>query len=179
VANNSAHHNTAGILVFLLPNLPSKIATHTRVINNRSWENNHENFGKPGTTVSYLPPGLGMFVMAADHTEVAHNQIFGNDSQGFQMISYLTSQVAPKKKIELDIEPNSDNNFIHDNQYHDNGRHPAKTYVDQNIPGGDIAWDGTGVGNGWQEAPGTKMFPPNLPRTSGCERIDAVSPTAR
>jgi len=172
VANNSAHHNTAGILVFLLPNLPSKVGSHTRVVNNRSWENNHENFGKPGTTVSYLPPGLGMFIMAADHTEVTHNQIFGNDSQGIQMISYLTSRVAPKKKIELDIEPNSDNNLIHGNVYRDNGRHPAKTYLDQNIPGGDIAWDGTGVGNGWQEAPGVKTFPADLPRQSGLERAD-------
>jgi parallel beta-helix repeat protein len=172
VANNSAHHNTGGILVFLLPNNPSKVGSHTRVVNNRSWENNHENFGKPGTTVSYIPPGLGMLIMAADHTEVTHNEIFGNDSQGIQMISYLTSQVAPKKKIELDIEPNSDNNLIHDNVYHDNGRHPARTYVEQNIPGGDIAWDGTGVGNGWQEAPGVKTFPAELPRQSGLERVD-------
>ncbi len=172
VANNSAHHNTAGILVFLLPNNPSKVGSHTRVVNNRSWENNHENFGKPGTTVSFLPPGLGMFIMAADHTEVTQNEIFGNDSQGIQMISYLTSQVAPKKKIEIDTEPNSDNNFIHDNLYHDNGNHPAKTYVDQNIPGGDLAWDGTGVGNGWQESPGVKMFPPDLPKQSGLERVE-------
>ena len=172
VANNSAHHNTAGILVFLLPNNPSKVGSHTRVVNNRSWENNHENFGKPGTTVSLLPPGLGMFIMAADHTEVTQNQIFGNDSQGIQMISYLTSRVAPKKKIEIDTEPNSDNNFIHDNLYRDNGNHPAKTYLDQKIPGGDIAWDGTGTGNGWQEAPGVKMFPPDLPKESGIERVN-------
>ncbi|MEO6336633.1 MAG: parallel beta-helix domain-containing protein, partial [Verrucomicrobiota bacterium] len=145
VANNSAHHNTVGILVFLLPNNPSKVGSHTRVVNNRTWENNHENFAKPGTTVSFLPPGLGMFIMAADHTEVTQNQIFGNDSQGIQMISYLTSQVAPRKKIDIDIEPNSDNNFIHQNHYRNNGRHPAKSYLDQKIPGGDLAWDGTGV----------------------------------
>ncbi|MBI3852908.1 MAG: right-handed parallel beta-helix repeat-containing protein [Verrucomicrobia bacterium] len=172
VANNSAHHNTAGILVFLLPNNPSKVGSHTRVVNNRSWENNHDNFGKPGTTVSFLPPGLGMFIMAADHTEVTQNEIFGNNSQGIQMISYLTSQVAPKDKIQLDIEPNSDNNFIHDNLYRDNGRLPAKTYVDQKIPGGDVAWDGTGVGNGWQEAPGVKTYPTELPKQSGLERVD-------
>jgi parallel beta-helix repeat protein len=179
VANNSAHHNTAGILVFLLPNGPSKISSHTRVVNNRVWENNHENFAKPGTTVSFLPPGLGMFIMAADHTEVTLNQIFGNDSQGLQMISYLTSQVAPKNKIELDIEPNSDNNLVHDNLYRDNGRHPAKAYLDQNIPGGDIAWDGTGVGNGWQEAATVKTFPPNLPTQSGLERVDFPLPENR
>jgi len=172
VANNSAHHNTAGILVFVLPNNPSKVGSHTRVVNNRVWENNHENFAKPGTTVSFLPPGLGLFIMAADHTEVTQNRIFGNDSQGLQMISYLTSRVAPGKKIDLDIEPNSDNNLVHDNLYRDNGRRPAKTYVDQKIPGGDIAWDGTGVGNGWQEAPGVKMSPPDLPKQSGLERVD-------
>ncbi len=172
VSNNSAHHNTAGILVFLLPNNPSKVASHTRVVNNRSWENNHDNFAKPGTTVSYVPPGLGLLIMAADHTEVTQNQIFGNDSQGLQMISYLTSQVAPKKKIELDIEPNSDNNLIHDNLYHDNGRHPARVYLEQNIPGSDVAWDGTGTGNGWQEASGIKTFPASLPRESGFQRAD-------
>jgi parallel beta-helix repeat protein len=172
VANNSAHHNTAGILVFLLPNLPSKVASHTRVVGNRTWENNHENFGKPGSTVSLLPPGLGMFIMAADHTEVTQNQIFGNDSQGIQMISFLTSQAAERRKMEYDIEPNADNNLIHANHYRDNGRHPAKAYLDQNIPGGDIAWDGTGVGNGWQEAPTVKTFPPELPKNSGLERAN-------
>lgn len=172
VVNNSAHHNTVGILVFVLPNNPSKVGSHTRVVNNRAWENNLENFAKPGTTVSFLPPGLGLFIMAADHTEVTQNQIFGNDSQGIQLISYLSSGVAPKKKMAIDIEPNSDNNFIHGNLYRDNGRRPAKTYVDQKIPGGDIAWDGTGVGNGWQEAAGVKMFPPNLPKQSGMERVN-------
>jgi len=175
VANNSAHHNTGGILVFLLPNNPSKIGSHTKVIGNRCWENNHENFGKPGSTVSYIPPGLGMLIMAADHTEVTQNQIFGNDSQGIQVMSYLTSQVGQKKKRELDIEPNSDNNFIHENIYHDNGRHPARTYTDQNIPGGDLAWDGTGVGNGWREAADVKSVPPELPRDTGLQALNATT----
>jgi hypothetical protein len=43
--------------------------------------------------------------------------------------------------------------------------------VDQNIPGGDLAWDGTGVGNGWQEESGVKTFPPDLPKQSGLERV--------
>lgn len=179
VVNNSAHHNTTGILVFLLPNAASKVASHTRVINNRVWENNHENFGKPGTTVSFLPPGLGMFIMAADHTEVTRNQIFGNDSQGIGMISYLTSGVSPRKKIELDIEPNADNNFVHDNLYRDNGLRPAKTYLDQKIPGGDIMWDNTGLGNGWKEKPGVKTFPSELPIKSGFEPANFPSEEVR
>src|SRR2546428_10664016 len=35
VANNSAHHNTAGILGVLLANNPSKIASHTPVVQKR------------------------------------------------------------------------------------------------------------------------------------------------
>jgi len=175
VVNNSAHHNTAGILVFLLPNGASKVASHTRVINNRVWENNHENFAKPGTTVSFLPPGLGIFIMAADHTEVTRNQIFGNDSQGIEMISFLTSQVSPRKKMELDIEPNSDNNLIHDNFFRDNGLRPAKIFLDQKLPGGDILWDTTGVGNGWREKPGLRTVPPELPSESGFKAAHAPS----
>jgi cytochrome c peroxidase len=173
VANNSAHHNTGGILVFLLPNNPSKVGSHTRVIGNRSWENNHENFGKPGSTVSTVPPGLGMLIMAADHTEVTQNQIFGNDSQGIQVMSYLSSQTGQKKKRALDIDPNSDNNFIHNNIYRANGGHPAKIYTDQNIPGGDLAWDGTGVGNGWKEKAGAKSVPPQLPTETGLRALNS------
>ena len=113
-----------------------------------------------------------MFIMAADHTEVTRNQIFGNDSQGLTMISYLTSQVSSRKKPALDIEPNADNNFVHDNLYRDNGLHPAKTYLDQKIPGGDLMWDGTGVGNGWSEQPGLKTVPPELPSRSGFQPTD-------
>ena len=82
VTNNSAHHNTAGLLVFVLPNNPSKVGLDTRVINNRSWANNHENFGKPGTLIANLPPGIGILVMAADRTEVTQNLVAENDSYG-------------------------------------------------------------------------------------------------
>jgi len=99
-------------------------------------------------------------------------------------VRFCTSDCAPRERLEawreiygrtllkLDIEPNSDNNFIHDNLYHENGRHPAKTYLDQKIPGGDLAWDGTGTGNGWQEGPGVKAFPPELPKESGIEATE-------
>ena len=85
---------------------------------------------------------------------------------------FRSSHVAPKKKIHLDIEPNSDNNFFHANLYRDNGRHPARTYVEQNLPGGDIFWDGTGVGNGWQEAADLKTYPTELPKQSGLDRVN-------
>lgn len=167
VTNNSAHHNTAGILVFLLPSGASKVASHCRVVNNRSWANNHPNFGKKGTVVSFIPPGMGILVMAADHTEVTGNQLFENDSQGILVSSFLSSGAAPKDKFELDIEPNPDNNLIHGNIYRDNGREPAKIYKALGIGGADVMWDGAGTGNGFRESVEVKTAPAELPKESG------------
>jgi len=168
VENNSAHHNTGGILVFLLPSGASKVASHCRVVNNRVWENNTANFAKPGTIVSFLPVGTGMLIMAADHTEITGNQIWGNHSVGITMMSFTSSQGAPKEDFQLDIEPNPDNNLVYGNIYKDNGANPAPLFKAMGIPGVDLMWDGKGAGNGWRE-PGVKMFPEQLPADSGIE----------
>ena len=87
VEDNYAHDNTGGILVFLLPNNPSKVGHDTRVLGNRVIANNHPNFGDPTAVVSKVPPGSGIFIMAADRTEVAGNEIRGNDSFGIAVVS--------------------------------------------------------------------------------------------
>ncbi len=159
VTNNSAHHNTAGILVFVLPNNPSKVGFDTRVINNRSWANNHKNFGKPGTLIANLPPGLGILVMAADRTEVTQNLLAENDSYGI-VVGALTQSGGEHK---LDVEPNSDYTVISANEYRDNGRHPDPLYTEKRkAPGGDLYWDGTGNGNEWDETGSLVTFPTNL-----------------
>src|SRR5262249_48731600 len=66
VQDNFAHDNTGGILVFLLPNNPSKVGRNTRVVANRVIANNHPNFGDPNAIVGQVPPGTGVFIMAAD-----------------------------------------------------------------------------------------------------------------
>lgn len=159
VTNNSAHHNTAGILVFVLPNNPSKIGLDTRVINNRSWANNHKNFGKPGTLIANLPPGIGILVMAADRTEVTQNYIAENDSYGIT-VGALTQSTEGHK---LDIEPNSDYTTIAANEYRDNGRNPDPLYREKRkAPGGDLYWDGSGTGNTWRETGPLVTFPADL-----------------
>ncbi len=175
VTNNSAHHNTAGILVFVLPNNPSKVGLDTRVINNRSWANNHKNFGKPGTLIANLPPGLGILVMAADRTEVTQNLLAENDSYGI-VVGALTQSGGEHK---LDVEPNSDYTTIAANEYRDNGRHPDPLYTDKRkAPGGDLYWDGTGTGNEWHETGTLVTFPADLlrgPTASATAPKDATS----
>ncbi|MBI3736092.1 right-handed parallel beta-helix repeat-containing protein [Candidatus Sumerlaeota bacterium] len=172
VHNNSAHHNTGGILVFLLPSGASKQGSQCRVVGNRIWENNHVNFAKPGSIVSYLPKGTGTLLMAADNTEITGNQIFGNNSSGIMTLSFLSAQYSPKEKFELDIEPNHDNNLIHDNIYADNGKDPAPMLKVANIPGADLLWDGQGTGNGWREAETVTRHPEQLPTESALIPID-------
>jgi parallel beta-helix repeat protein len=161
VANNSAHHNTTGILVFVLPNNPSKVGSDCRVINNRVWANNHENFGKPGSIVAGLPNGVGILVMAADRTEVTQNRVSEHDSYGIVVVGLATARLPTKHK--LDVEPNSDQTVIAANEYKDNGRHPHKMFpASLGAVGGDLFWDGSGSGNTWRESRGLTAFPKNL-----------------
>ncbi|MBI2824738.1 MAG: right-handed parallel beta-helix repeat-containing protein [Planctomycetia bacterium] len=160
VTNNSAHHNSGGILVFVLPNNPSKVGSDCRVINNRSWANNHENFGKPGTTIANLPTGIGILVMAADRTEVTQNQVAENDSYGIVVVQLAGAQQPDRAK--LDVEPNSDYTLISGNEYRANGRHPHKRFTTAQASGGDLFWDGTGVENRWRESGDVVTFPKDL-----------------
>ncbi len=161
IENNSAHHNTTGILVFALPNNPIKECSDTRVINNRVWANNHENFAKPGTTVSNLSPGVGIVVMAADRTEVTQNRITENDSYGVVVVSLAAARLPANRTV--DVEPNSDHTLIVANQYADNGRHPDAVFAKLlGAPGGDLFWDGSGQGNDWRESRALATFPKDL-----------------
>jgi parallel beta-helix repeat protein len=162
VTNNSAHHNTGGILVFVLPNNPSKVGDNCRVINNRVWSNNHENFGKPGSTVSFIPPGTGIFVMAADRTEITQNWIADNQTYGVAVMNVHTGSPGMDLSHDLDIEPFSDHTLLADNTYSNNGFQVAPAYAAAGAPGGDIFWDGSGQGNTWRETANLKTFPEGL-----------------
>jgi cytochrome c peroxidase len=163
MANNSAHQNSLGLLVVLLPDLPTTVASNARVINNRVLDNNYQNLSPPGNTVNLVEPGIGIAVNAADNTDVTKNEVRGHGSYGIALYA-LTDVFPPEHK--LNVEPNPDNNFIHDNALSDNGGNVSKRIKSLGAPGGDLFWSGKGVGNGWSEAT-TKSFPAKLPGWSG------------
>ncbi len=148
VEDNEAWDNAGGLLVFVLPNNPSKVGKDCIVRNNYVHDNNHENFGDPMSTVAKVPPGLGMLIMAADNTTVTKNRFEGNSSVAVAIVS-VTNLVSP---MGLDIEPNSDGTRILDNTYKNNGRMPSPAFkallMDPAMTmGGDLVFDGTGKGN--------------------------------
>jgi parallel beta-helix repeat protein len=158
VEDNYAHDNTGGILVFLLPNNPSKVGSDTKVVRNRVIGNNHRNFGDPTAIVSQVPAGTGIFIIGADRTEVTGNEIRGNDSFGIAVVSL--KQAFPKGAT-FDVGPTPEGNWIHGNTLADNGKNPAAS-VKATGGGGDLVWDGSGWDNRWDQ-PGARSVPPLLP----------------
>jgi parallel beta-helix repeat protein len=162
VEGNYAHGNTGGILVFLLPNNPSKEGSDTRVVGNRVIENNHPNFGDPNAIVSQVPPGSGIFIMAADRTEVTGNEVRGNDSFAVAVVS-LASAFPKGTSFDVGIVP--EGNRVFGNTFADNGRNPAPSVKAVAGRGVDLIWDGSGSDNTWSQ-PGATRFPPLLPDRS-------------
>lgn len=159
IENNYLHDNTAGMLVFLLPNNPSKVGSDHKVKNNRIINNNHENFGDPGAIVGKLIPGTGLLIMAADRTEVTANEIRGNDSFGIAVVGLA---VAYPKGRTFDVGAIPEENRIHGNTLADNGRNPGGLIKEVGAKNADIFWDGSGWNNSFEQI-GAKSFPTVLP----------------
>jgi parallel beta-helix repeat protein len=91
VYNNVMIHNTGGIGVFNLPNLPRQGGKHVRVFNNQIVDNNTPNFAPKSLGAIYnLPTGTGIYVMAIKDVEVFNNKIQGNNSLNVFLIHFKT-----------------------------------------------------------------------------------------
>lgn len=159
VYENYAHNNVGGILVFLLPNNPSKVGYNTRVYNNRIEDNNLKSFAAEGSTVALVPSGTGIMIMTADNTEVFGNTIRNNRSFGLGLTSLY---IIYDRDTVFDLGPLPENNWIHDNTWENNGYDPDGLVKDLGIPGADILWTGDGWNNAFDE-PSASKFPPLLP----------------
>lgn len=158
VEDNDVYDNTAGILVFLLPNNPSKVAADTIVRGNRVHDNNRDNFGDPSAIVSRVPPGVGIIVLAADRTEVTGNDVRDNRSFGVA-VSSLHTFLGTKA---YDVDPFPEGNWIHGNTMVHNGYEPAPAVTEAGFAGADLLWDLSGTDNGWEQ-PGASRLPYTLP----------------
>ena len=161
IYNNVGHDNTVGIFVDLLPQLPSKVSLYTKVYNNTVENNNGENFAKPGTSQSLIPPGTGILILAADEVEIYNNTIKGNKTGGLAVFN-LTIGFATN---EIDVGPNPEHVYAHDNIYENNGYDADPFVKDMLGKGFDIIWDTSGADNYFDENV-SSSFPPILPQKS-------------
>jgi parallel beta-helix repeat protein len=160
VDHNLAYDNVVGIAAVLLPGLPVKTASDIHVDHNIVLSNNHVNFGDPDEPESFLPTGIGILVLGVDNSEVSHNIAAGNQFVGIAVASSLLLGVfAGIPPIAFaDIEPNPDNNLIDHNVLVGNGTQPIPFFG-----GGDLLWDGSGVGNHWEYNVFATSIPTVLP----------------
>jgi parallel beta-helix repeat protein len=152
VTGNRTYDNTAGILVFVMPNLEKTDGARTIVENNIITDNNRKNFGEPGTTVSFVPQGLGLLLLANDGTEVRSNTIEDNGSTGVLAVSFSTYEFMCRAgggdncgASDGDTDPDASKTYIHDNTFARNGTAPDPGLVP--LFRGvdvieDVLWDG-------------------------------------
>ncbi len=159
VEDNEVYDNAGGILVFGLPNVPSKVARGCRVVGNRVVANNHVNFAEANAIVAGVPSGTGIMILAADDVEVSGNEIRGNRSFGVA-VAGLASYFGAGSSY--DIDPYPERNRIHGNTMEDNGADPDAIVVEAGYDGADLLWDLSGAGNSWDQ-PGASRLPYILP----------------
>lgn len=169
VYNNYAHDNSLGIFYTVLPQLTSKVSRGGKVYNNIVENNNRENTGPEGSAVALVPPGTGILLLGSDDIEVYENRITGNKTTG----SAVFNLTVAFDQNEIDVGPNPDNNYFHDNEYDNNGYDPDAFVKSMGIPTGDILWDGSGWDNRFDEPNSAGNFPPYLPGS------DAPTPTTK
>lgn len=149
VENNYVHNNTGGLLAFITPGLPIKTAFNIIFRNNFVVNNNHPNFGAPGSTVASIPPGTGILIMAADDVIVENNIITGNKNTGITIVDLATGD---PKANDPNSEGNPDRVVILDNIMFGNGDDPsgeirAIMLTQLETKGPDIFAYGGGVGS--------------------------------
>lgn len=120
VFGNVARNNAGGILVFNLPGLPKSDGRKTRIYDNDIIDNNHENFATPlsedpnGNTVTMIPPGSGVVLLAAKEVEVFNNRILRNKTFGVAIANYQITGFPSKAP---NWSPFTSDIYVHDNQY--------------------------------------------------------------
>ena len=144
VYNNLASHNTAGILVFDLPDLPQQGGHHIRVFNNKSIDNDTDNFAPEGNIVGEVPRGSGIIVMANSDVEIFENTIGGNGTVNLAIVSYGS------ETKDSNYYPHPKRIQVHNNEYGRSGFEPDLSTGDlakvlHEVSDGemaDIFWDG-------------------------------------
>lgn len=148
VYGNVARHNTGGILVFNMPNLPQP-GHSTRVYRNDVHENNTGNFGHPGTPVASVPAGSGIVINSNDRVEIFDNVIRDHRTANI-IISSVYSTGYSDISVQDDFDPYPETIWIADNALGEGGGNPdnvelqalrvLKFGLTGNIP--DVLWDG-------------------------------------
>ena len=145
VYDNITAHNTGGILVFDMPNLPQKRGHHVRVFNNVVVNNDTKNFAPEGNIVGVVPTGTGLMIMANEYVEAFGNYFDGNGTGNVIIRAYYQNE---KKKFDPTLNIYPEAVYVHNNIFGTGGFKPMgeRGEMYSNAAGRkvlpDIIWDG-------------------------------------
>ena len=161
VMSNTAVHNTAGILTFILPQEDVMLSRGNHVHHNFVYENNSPNSClDPADDVCAVPPGIGILVVGGDHNEIDNNRAVGNQTFGVALSDLCTAFGFPANLCPLfQFAAIPQFTKIRQNNGIGNGASPGSA----GKPGADLIWSENGKGNCWQENQALIVSPNQLP----------------
>lgn len=109
VYENEFYGNTAGFLVFDLPDL-SQRGGRIKAYNNKIYDNNYPNFAKAGSFGTYwgvgnASPGSGVIILSTSHVSIYNNQITDNNSSAITIASGFAVDEKAAEKINDKYAP--------------------------------------------------------------------------
>ncbi len=178
VENNMVYDNAGGILTFITPGLPIKTTFDVIIRNNFIVNNNHKNFGAPGSIVSGVPSGTGVIVMAADDVQIENNIIRDNKNAGIIIADH---QSFANITIDPEADPSPDRVSIYKNFFGNNGYEPigdVKALMALNLTskGPDVLAVGKGSGSCISQKASVKTL--NLRDWPECQKTTSTDVTS-
>src|SRR5690606_26834968 len=109
VYDNEFYGNTAGFLIFDLPDL-SQRGGYIKAYNNKIYDNNYRNFAKGGSFGTYwgvgnASPGSGVIILSTSNVSIYNNQITDNNSSAITIASGFAVDEKAAEKINDKYSP--------------------------------------------------------------------------
>ena len=157
VRNNHVSGNVAGILVVVLPGLPTVVTDDALIEDNVIDTNNLPNpFPAPPPLfddLQLLPSGTGILNVGGDRVVIRNNVVNKNDTVGVALIENPFGFGPP------------DDNVVENNVIMQNGKQPDPRSTPLS---GDIVYDGSGSGNCFSDNVFKTDFPPGITTAYAC-----------
>ncbi|MEI2272028.1 right-handed parallel beta-helix repeat-containing protein [Sphingobacterium sp. ML3W] len=132
VYDNEFYGNTAGFLIFDLPDL-SQRGGHVKAYRNKIYDNNFRNFAKGGSFgtfwgVGNASPGSGIIILSTSNIEIYDNTIEKNNTSAITIASGFAVDEKAAERINANYSPIPTHIKIHGNTIKMEDKFPQPAY---------------------------------------------------